>query len=57
MNNAWSSGVTEDGANDSLMDGFMDTGRYGGTRAKTVFSLSATNSLTSRRMFYRAMVP
>jgi hypothetical protein len=38
VNNAWNSGLTGDGTNDSLMDGFMDTGTYGGTAANIAIS-------------------
>lgn len=38
VNNAWNSGVPGDGANLSLMDGFMDTGTYGGSGAVITLS-------------------
>jgi len=38
VNNAWHSGITGDGANFSLMDGFMDAGNYGGETGTATIS-------------------
>lgn len=38
VNNAWNSGLTGDGANFSLMDGFWDGGNYGGATATATIS-------------------
>lgn len=38
VHNAWDSGIAGDGANLSLMDGFMDTGDYGGETGTATIS-------------------
>jgi len=38
VNNAWSSGLTGDGANLSLLDGYIDAGNYGGIDAIAAIS-------------------
>lgn len=46
VNNGWQTGVTGDGANLSLMDGFMDAGNYGGSAATIAVSGLAAPSYT-----------
>jgi hypothetical protein len=46
VNNAWNTGATGDGTNLSLMDGFMDTGTYGGSGASIVLSGLTGSSYT-----------
>jgi len=44
VNNAWNSGLTGDGGNQSLMHGYIDAGNYGGFSATAAFT-GLTNTL------------
>jgi hypothetical protein len=46
VNNAWNTGVAGDGADMSLMHGFMDTGTYGGSAATIAISGLTASSYT-----------
>ncbi|HEX4265406.1 MAG TPA: hypothetical protein VH597_13800 [Verrucomicrobiae bacterium] len=47
VNNGWQTGLTGDGANLSLMDGFMDAGTYGGSAATVAISGLTAPSYTA----------